>query len=328
MENKHPLDIALELAIHGNPDASENILRQQPTSDLRAQFNLGWHELRKGNFQKGFDKLNAGRWLNVFGSPPLKTSAPIWRGPERPTVLLRSEGGLGDHIINARFATNISQYANVILTTNKSLVTLLSTINGVGKCISEDSKLPSHDYWVPAMSAPYVLGLDYSTLSGAPYLKATPKKLNGQFKVGLRWSGNPKFEHEQHRRFDRNLMLDLADIKGATFYSLQRDDDLVDVPFIDMRYKMKTWSDTASIIAGLDLVITSDTSVAHCAAALGVETWVLVPILPYYIYALSGSKTPWYDTMTLYRQEIYGDWSHPFEKIKNDLVKKLYNAVK
>jgi len=121
-------------------------------------------------------------------------------------------------------------------------------------------------------------------------------------------------------------MLDLADIPGATFYSLQRDHDLFDVSFTDLRHKMKTWEDTARVLAGLDLVITSDTSVAHCSAALGIETWIIVPILPYYPWALPGNCTSWYDSVKLYRQSTYGNWDAPFEQIKKDLQDKINNA--
>ena len=325
MSSLHPLDVALKLAIEGEADWSEKILRDQPQDDPRVAFNLGWHELRHGNLYRGMDLMSAGRVLSVFGSPPPNTPAPIFRGPN-PTILLRSEGGLGDHIINARFATQLSQYGKVILSTHPSLVNLLKTIDGVSDVISDvTEELPDHDYWVPAMSAPYVLKLDYKNLTGTPYLTVKPKKLNGKFKVGLRWSGNPQFEHEQHRKFDKQLMLDLANMEGATFYSLQRDEDLVDVPFTDLRHKMKTWVDTASILAGLDLVITSDTSIAHCAAALGIETWIVVPVLPYYIWALPGEKSPWYDSVTLFRQEQYGNWDAPFKKIHDKLQQKKYN---
>jgi hypothetical protein len=315
----HPLDIALKLAIEGQMHLSEDLLRNQPQDDPRVLFNLGWHELRHGNLFAGMDLMNAGRLLGVFGSPQLSTSAPIWRGPS-PTIILRSEGGLGDHIINARFATALAEYGKVIVLTHPSLVNLLSTIRGVAECLPDTiTELPPHDYWVPAMSAAYVLKLNYANLQGTPYLNIKPKKLKGKFKVGLRWSGNPQFEHEQHRKFNPQLMLDLANIKGATYYSLQRDHNLIDVPFTDLRHQMTTWENTASILAGLDLVITSDTSIAHCAAALGVQVWNIVPILPYYIYAMPGNKTPWYDTMTLFRQETYGSWDAPFEKIHKEL---------
>lgn len=323
MNKKHPLDIALTHAIHGELNKSEKILKKLAMEyDPRAIFNLGWHDLRHGKLYDGYNKLNAGRWINSFGSPPLQTKKPIWAGPN-PKILLRSEGGLGDQIANARFATELSKYGEVTLTTDATLVNLLSQIKGITTTKCECEGIPDHDVWIPAMSTPYVLQMEYENLSGKPYLYATPKKLDGKFKVGLRWAGNPQFEHEQHRKFDKQLMIDLAKIEGPTFYALQRDTDLVDVPFNDLRNDMKTWEDTASILAGLDLVITSDTSIAHCAGALGIPTWIIIPILPYYMWALPGDFTPWYDSVRLFRQTKYGDWNQPFHDIKTQLQKIL-----
>jgi hypothetical protein len=72
--------------------------------------------------------------------------------------------------------------------------------------------------------------------------------------------------------------------------------------------------------ASCDLVISSCTSVSHLAAAMGVETWVVTPVMPYFLYALDGEKTPYYDSMVLFRQEVFGDWTHPFAKIKERLT--------
>jgi hypothetical protein len=324
MFTKNPLDVALEYAIAGEREKSKQILLNQPQEDPRVVFNLGWHDLAEGRMHEGFGKLNAGRWIDAFGSRPLKTDAPIWRGPN-PIILLRLEGGLGDQIVNVRFAKNLSQYGDVIVLCDATLVELFSKVEGVSHAQCECEGIPYHDYWVPGMSAPFVLNMEYEDLSGEAYLNVSPRKLDGDFKVGLRWSGNPKFEHEQHRKFDPELMIKLSKMKGATFYSLQRDSDLQDIDFKDLSSEMKTWEDTASIIKGLDLVITSDTSVAHCAGALGVETWMVIPVLPYYLWALPGDTTPWYNSIRLFRQETYGSWKEPFKNISTELRKKINN---
>jgi hypothetical protein len=36
----------------------------------------------------------------------------------------------------------------------------------------------------------------------------------------------------------------------------------------------------------------------------------------YYLYALDGDKCPYYDNMLLFRQEVFGDWKAPFDRIK------------
>lgn len=324
---KHPLDIALEAGLNGEFDRAEQILNLFDVNDPRVIFNLGWYKIRNGDLLGGLENLNAGRFLNCFGSPPIK--GKIWKDEDLngKTLLFRCEGGFGDQIINIRFVEDFKKMgATVIVSCDPTLFQLFSK-NGMVCVDNLVAENVYYDFWVPGMSAAYVLKHTFETLSGSTYLKATPRDLynkNNKLKVGIRWSGNPEFEHEQHRRFDPSLMIDLHEINGIRMYSLQRDENLIyGLPFADMKADMKTWMDTAEIIKGLDLVITSCTSIAHLAGALGVETWVVVPILPYYTWSLPGNTTPWYDSVKIFRQEKYGDWSHPFENIKNELIKKV-----
>lgn len=320
----HPLDVALQCSINGFPDMGEDILRNQPQDDLRVLFNLGWHEMRHGNLKKGFEHLNYGRFINVFGLPPI--SGKIWKDEslQGKTILFRCEGGLGDQILNFRFAKKFQEMgARVLVSCANELKELFSRHGFI--CIDNEAvHLSYYDYWIPAMSAAYILGLEYDDLDGSPYIIANnPSKLfskTNTLKVGIRWSGNPQFEDEQHRRFPPQLMIDLCDIPNTTFYSLQRDENCIDgLPFADMREQMKTWEDTANIIADLDLVITSCTSIAHLAGSMGIPTWIVTPIMPYYTWSVPGEKSSWYDSVRLFRQEKYGEWDTPFKNIRNEL---------
>lgn len=324
----HPLDIALSAAIDGHLDISEKILREQPEQDdARVMFNLGWHEMRHGNLKRGLEMMDAGRFINVFGLP--RIPGEIWRDQDLSgkTLLFRCENGFGDQIMNFRFAKDFAtKGANVVVSCDKSLKQIFSRHGFI--CIdSEVTDNVYYDYWVPSMSAAHILGYDTNNFPSKPYMTAEPRKLyskEGTLKVGIRWAGNPEFEHQQHRRFDPQPLIDLHNIPGVTLYSLQRDEDLIDgLPFADLRDQMKTWEDTASIIAGLDLVITSCTSIAHLAAALGKETWIIVPVLPYYAWAVPGNKSVWYESARLFRQEKYGEWDAPLNAVRAALEDKV-----
>ena len=78
---------------------------------------------------------------------------------------------------------------------------------------------------------------------------------------------------------------------------------------VDLGPHLKTWDDTCAVLSQMNLVISSCTSVAHLSAALGKPTWVIVPALPYFIWAMPGRTSPWYESVTLFRQEKFGDWS-------------------
>lgn len=324
----HPLDMALTACINGHPEISEDILRSQPEQDdARIVFNLGWHEMRHGNLKKGLQMMDAGRFINVFGLP--RIPGEIWKDQDltNKTLLFRCENGLGDQIMNFRFAKDfVKKGARVVVSCAPELMPLFARHGFV--CIDNGATPYIHyDYWVPSMSAAHILGYDTDNFPSQFYLDAEPKQLYSKpdtFKVGIRWAGNPKFEHEQHRKFDPQPLIDLHKLDGVTLYSLQRDDNLIDgLPFADLRDQMKTFDETASIIKGLNLVITSCTSIAHLSAALGVKTWVIVPIMPYYAWAEPKDTSVWYDSVRLFRQQKYGDWSHPLEEVKSALIQFL-----
>ncbi len=322
----HPLDLALEQSINGRPEKSEEILRELDQNDLRVLFNLGWHEMRKGNMKKAFEHFNYGRYINVFGLPALP--GKIWKDEslEGKTLLFRCEGGYGDQILNFRFAQKFKEMgARVLVSCAPEIKALFSRHGYI--CVDNEIVMGAHyDYWVPAMSAPFLLNMEYEDLDGSPFITPIEKRKlfakPNSLKVGIRWSGSPDFEDEQHRRFDPELMIGLSDIPNTTFFSLQRDENCVDgLPFGDMREQMKTWEDTASIIAGCDLIITSCTSVAHLSASMGIPTWIVTPIMPYYTWAVPGNTSRWYDSVRLFRQTKYGEWDVPFQEIREELTK-------
>ena len=185
------------------------------------------------------------------------------------------------------------------------------------------------------MSAPAALCDSIKEVTSKPYLFVEDipqkpmweemieknKKEGRALKVGLRWAGSPQFEHQQYRKFPTSVVLDLTKNKNCQFYSFQRDNDLVDLPedVADLGPFLNDWADTACALSEMDLVITSCTSIAHASGALGIPTWVLVPVLPYYIWASPGEKSPWYDSVTLFRQSLFNQWDDVAEKLKVSL---------
>lgn len=327
--DSHPLDIALEHCKQGDFDKSLKILEDVFIDGQKAYYNLGWHFMRRGQFKKGMECLAHGRFGNVFGLRPIKTDKPIWQGEglQGKTILLRGEGGYGDEIINVRFARNFKDKgARVIVSCQESLKPLFKIQPYIDSVINDNEIANTYfDYWVPAMSAPLVLGMEYQDLSGDPYISginAVLKRKKGYPRIGLKWSGNPEFEQEQFRKFPPDLMINLSQrFPKLNFYSFQRDNDLIDLPFdiFDLQNSMKDWLATAEHIKSMDLVITSCTSIAHLAASMGVPTWVVVPVMSYYVWALPGDASPWYNSIRIYRQERFGCWDAPFKKIQEDL---------
>ena len=79
-----------------------------------------------------------------------------------------------------------------------------------------------------------------------------------------------------------------------------------------------------SIIECLDIVISVDTSIAHIAATMNKNTWIIIPHVPDFRWGLKGQKTIWYDNVKLYRQKKINNWNDVINDLKKDLIKK-YN---
>ena len=323
----HALD--LQLAASTTGDFAEGWrLAQQLEADEpnnhRAAYNRGWYLLRQGQIQKGYQLMDRGRVAGVFGNKHPDVPTAQWDGRTKGIVLLNLEGGLGDQIHQVRYAKYIAaRGCKVIVACSGSLASLFVNVEGVSSVIQHEAVFGVyHDFWVAGMSAVVPLGFDLADISGAPYLNK-PVTIKGRKKrIGLRWQGSTQFEHEHHKAFPYELMFAAVKDADAEFISLQRDEGVDACPAWVKQVPLQSWEDTRQAVASCDLVISACTSVSHLAAAMGVETWVVTPIMPYFLYALDGDKTPYYDSMKLVRQDVFGDWQAPFDQIKDRLGAK------
>ncbi len=349
----HEIDMMLKLQLEGKhvearalSDKLEKIgekeildPRGKNTQDIwfRHCFNRGWFLIQDGDYQKGCQLLEHGRFLSVYGSPPLKTDAPIFNPSEHniigKSIIISLEGGYGDEIIHARFATSFKKQgaAKVYLASAPEMVSVFERIEGVdGVILRNQAHTVPHDYWVPGFSAGWIAGHTFDNFPNDPYLtprqesvdiwKHIVKADEGKIKVGIRWAGNPKFEHQQFRRFPEKFMTILKNYPELQVFSLQRDHNVVQLPegITDLQHFLLSWEDTMAAIANLDIVITSCTSIAHLSAAMGKETWVMVPILPYHTWtynAPSSTTSPYYKTTRLFRQRDAKSWNITFQEM-------------
>ena len=335
----HLIDQQLNLMIRGRFDEAWKLAEELEALDpneSKAKFNRGWFLINQGKLQEGFQCLEHGRGLNVYGGGKINTTKPIWDQSDLKgkTVILSMECGFGDQMIYARFATEIWKRGGIcIMCCDKSLHPLFLRIPGVKECITLDEVSRTyHDFWIPGFSCSWLFGHEFDTLPNEPYIFAKDESVDlwktmlntEKIKVGIRWSGSPLFEHQQFRIFPAQKLINLyKDFSHIQFYSLQRDTDTRELPeeISDLQHVIISWEDAAACISNLDLVITSCTSIAHLASAMGKPTWVIVPMLPYHVWAYGGDHSPWYQKTTkVFRQTTFGDWTEPFEKVRNELA--------
>ena len=317
------LDLQLSASMIGNFEDGRRIadkLANERPDDSRAAFNRGWYELHDGNFSLGHQLLRRGRKVGVFGNSPPNTPQPEWDGKPCATLLMYLEGGLGDQIQQLGYIRHVRQTgtADIVVSCSGELVKFVHDANLCSAVVQHGAEYGVyHDAWMAGMSAPAYMNLSKEMIYGDPYLSKIPYvRQSKKLRVGLRWSGNKQFEAQHHKLFPAPLFFDAVKRDNVEFISLQRDADLEYKPDWVQTVPLDTWSDTQAAVSTCDLVISSCTSVSHLSSAMGVPTWVVIPVMGYYLYAEPGPKTPYYNSMRLFRQQKYGDWSHPFDEIK------------
>lgn len=321
------LDLQLAAGLRGDFEEGWVIsqqLAQIKPNDNRAAFNRGWYLMRQGHLLEGAKLMDRGRVEGVFGSGKVNSGQPIWDGVSKGTILMNMEGGLGDQIHGIRFVKDLVERGNkVIVACSGELVPLFQGLDGVSACCQTNVNYGVyHDFWLPSMSAIVPLGYEYKDISGKPYIPKSDVEKPAKKRIGVRWRGNPQFEHEQHRLFPSFYMFQALYGNDYEFISLQKGEGEMERPEWIKEVPLSHWGETRDAISSCDLVITSCTSVAHLSGAMGVETWIVVPVMPYYLWALPQDTTPWYDSVRLFRQKVAGSWKEPFEEVKRALIER------
>jgi hypothetical protein len=151
-----------------------------------------------------------------------------------------------------------------------------------------------------------------------------------RFKVGVAWQGNPDFVGDYYRSIPLAAFAPLAACPNVKLFRLQKGPGREQLAALAGRFEIVdlgssldeeggAFVDTAAVMMNLDLVITSDTAVAHLAGALGVRVWVALQRTPNWRWLLDRSDSPWYPTMRLFRQSQLGNWTDVFEQIAIEL---------
>lgn len=308
-------ETALREALEINPDNPE------------AHYNLAWLLLLTDRHAEGWQKLEW-RWqLEDFSSHQRDFACPPWAGEplDNRTLLLHAEQGFGDTIQFCRFAASIpKQRGRVILECQPALVSLLGQLPGIDDVIPAGDPLPSADVQAPLLSLPTLVHYDGTrTSDSAGYLRApvsvSPDLVvpnNGKQRIGLVWAGSPDNKIERRRHIEVDMFPPVFESADADFVSLQTGPRSTDFshqtkdPFtFACEGVVRDFSDTATVINQLDLVIGVDTAVMHLTGALGKPGWILLPFMPDYRWGLGRDTTPWYDSLRLFRQPERGTWS-------------------
>lgn len=305
-EAKRQFEQTLVTALHnlafvheqlGDDDEAQRFYRQaldlDPGQDECA-YALALSLLRCGRYAEAWPLHERRRGISRLSISAGKPHWPEWRGEDiggkRLAVLI--EQGFGDQIMLARFLAPLrAMGAEVILACGPELAELLQGQTGLRR--------EEFDYWCPLGSLPHLL---QASLDSLPPPVALPVQWRGGGGIGVKTAGSPRHAKDALRTPPPEIR--------ARLHQLGLDLD-------PAATGAQTFLDTAKIIAGLDLVITVDTSIAHLAGSIGVPTWVLLPAhAADWRWLRARTDSPWYPSVRLIRQTAPGDWGAVVDEVR------------
>jgi len=319
-------------------------------SNSQAKWNKALSLLRLENFEDGW-KLFEARWqVPGMREHARYFSVPLWLGKESlkdKTILIHSEQGYGDTIQFSRYLPLLQSIgAKVILEVPKPLTQLMRTLNNDIEVVEQNSRdlqdiEKKIDFYCPIMSLALALNTTPNTIPNhVPYLftdkvkheiwrvrlAEISRKTSAEkqpFRIGITWSGSGHYAGKKNLKRDIHAgeIVDLinhfkdGDIE---FHSLQIEDHrnqdihkLVTSNFYSHTQHLKDFSDTAALMAEMNLIISIDTATAHLAGALNMPTLLLIPDPPDFMALIEGLQSAWYPNTTLLRQTKRYDWQMP-----------------
>jgi tetratricopeptide (TPR) repeat protein len=293
-----------------------NILKRHPDQQ-ETLYALGVLLLDTGDYRRGWPYYEARRNLPALNVRAPDLPFPEWMGEPLAgkSIVLFPEQGQGDNIQFARFAPVLRDMgAHVTLLTRPALTELFAqSFDGID-VRSADGKvdLGEPDYWLLIGSLPLRLQLRHnaSSIPGAPYLRAAappPPRPPGPLRIGLTTKGNPAQANDARRSLSPAQAARLQNLRNVQIVSLHPEDT-----------RAEDFAATAQIIAGLDLVISVDTAVAHLAGAMGKQAFVLAPGFNNdwrWLRGQNGETTMWYPTHRLFRGDPSGAWNEALDRL-------------
>lgn len=295
--------------------------------------------LGMGNYRDGLID-NKVRWSVLAAHPLMHSSIPEWNGEDitGKSIIVLHEQGYGDTLQFIRFVPWLKQRGarRVVLSVPGSAIPLFRDSNLADELIGINDMpaggLASIDYKCPMLTLAAHLDVTPANIPGKSYLRAPDRpsgiKRDGSLNVGLVWAGKPMYAQDRWRSMNLMELLPLLSDTRCNFYSLQCDARSADLhqsgmnAFIkDLSPQIRDWGDTAAMIRDLDVLVSVDTAPAHLAGAMGKRVLLMIPQASCWRWLdHDTTATPWYPSMTIYRQTQQGDWSPVVDAICKELA--------
>jgi hypothetical protein len=301
-------------------------------SNHRYRVNRAVALLKMGQWERAWEDYEARLELADVKLVDRGRLMPSLRPSERlagVTVVALHEDGFGDTLQFLRYLPLLAERgALVVACVPPALERVMRLVPGVAAVVTDSRRLPPHDFVCPMFSLPRVFATTVETIPPVPIV-ALDAELRQRWagrlpvdglRAGLVWAGQARPTLPGFAALDRRRSAGLAafaplfDVSGVAFVSLQAGPTAqqarpAGVAMIDPMPEVSDFADTAAIIAGLDVVISVDTSVVHLAGLVGRPVFLLDRYDGCWRWLSGRADSPWYPELTIFRQERPEDWS-------------------
>lgn len=323
---------SLERALRNGPDHPD------------AVFHLAMDDLALGRWAKGWKGYEARARI----VPPTYTALPFtrWDGKETPSALVvLGEQGFGDAIQFARLVPLLAGRGfPVHFQVRAPLVPLFRMLHPEVDVVPDLSGIDlaaTGLRWVPLGSLPLLLEPDPAQWPLTPYLAAEPERAaqwrhvraGDEFIIGITWQGSTRRDLDVGRSAPLAAFAPLAALEGVKLVAIQRNAGAEQVDGVPFRARLLrldedfdadgAFLDTAALLQHLDLVVTTDTSMAHLTGALARPGIVALRAVPDWRWGREGTDSIFYPSLSLVRQARPGDWDGVFETIAEMVRRRM-----
>jgi tetratricopeptide (TPR) repeat protein len=312
-----------------------------------AHLNLGLALLLLGDYQSGWREYRWRKAVLQYSSPELLSFTELEDLKEPPqAILLSHEQGAGDFFQFIRYGALLKSQGTIVHLACPSQVAGIAARTGWFASISSNTERLDLNkekiQHVTMLSLPELLGVTRDEpLINTPYLTAPHERIEhwranlraGKDAplVGLSWQGNP--DTELTTLLGRSMPLqEYAPLFNTetevNWVALQKghgSEQLADFAWkhrftANQPVVSETWDfvECSAIMENCDLILTTDTGVAHLAGALGRPVWLLLTLVPDWRWGLEGDTTTWYPSMRLFRQREYGNWGEVMARVNQE----------
>jgi tetratricopeptide (TPR) repeat protein len=341
-----------DLGIFPNAISSlRTAVRLAPT-DTEISRQLGMTLVQAGNWLEGwqyYENRPTTTYANGYQKPD-PPGIPEWRGENLSgkALIVLGENGHGDQIQSLRFIDQLLELPlnRLLICVRPALMRLVEHSlahyrGGDRASVLRETTADGLHYKVATDSLAHRFGADGTTLPGTmPYLFGPPSaravaSKDRALRVGMVWRGERHLVTNAIRSIPLGQWAPLVQAyRDVRWVSLQHDDYDAEEKALLGQQGVETplqrrfdFLDTAAVIAGLDLVISIDTAVAHLAGAMGKPVWLLNRASSEWRWGWKQTRTPWYPTMQIFHQESLFKWEPVIEEIQETLKLLRSNAL-